>query len=295
MRSPGGASDAPPAPRDASEPREADAHVERSPALDADGHATESPPRKGKRRGKRGGVRAGAAPASAADVAETLDADAAALARACADDDRATEPETRESETGAATAKNPVSPVAPSGALSVAAGVEAREAGRSPATPALSLARRDRGHSVSPPTVPDATADAPTSGEGYETSEEVQKKNHRGSVEDASAEDSDVDVADEREETKKQTASAPAWIEPPTAPSFDAKGLPATIQSLDSDPRTSDVFDAPRARVDEDDDETSDATRKKKKKNRRRDLRRDGRDLPRGRFRVRTRARTNRI
>ena len=268
MRSPGGASDAPPAPRDASEPREADAHVERSPALDPDGHATDSPPRKGKRRGKRGGVRAGAAPASAADVAETLDADAAPLARACADDDRATEPETRESETGAATAKNPVSPVAPSGALSVAAGVEAREAGRSPATPALSLARRDRGHSVSPPTVPDATADAPTSGEGYETSEEVQKKNHRGSVEDASAEDSDVDVADEREETQKQTASAPAWIEPPTAPSFDAKSLPAEIQSLDmhSDPRTSDVFDAPRARVDEDDDETSDATRKKEKK-----------------------------
>ena len=178
MRSPGGASDAPPAPRDASEPREADAHVERSPALDADGHATESPPRKGKRRGKRGGVRAGAAPASAADVAETLDADAAPLARACADDDRATEPLTRESETGAATAKNAVSPVAPSGALSAAAGVEAREAGRSPATPALSLARRDRGHSVSPPTVPDATADAPTSGEGDETSEEVQKKNH---------------------------------------------------------------------------------------------------------------------
>jgi hypothetical protein len=175
---------------------------------------------------------------------------------------------TRESETGAATAKNAVSPVAPSGALSVAAGVEAREAGRSPATPALSLARRDRARAVSPPTVPDATADAPTSGEGYETSEEVQKKNHRRSVEDASAEDSDEDsVADEREETKKQTASAPAWIEPPTAPSFDAKGLPATIQSLDMHAIPGRATSSTRReRASTKTTTTSDATRKKKKK-----------------------------
>ena len=224
MRSPGGATDASPAPRDAFEP-DADARVERSPALDANGHAAGSPPRKGTRGRERCGVHAGAAPASAADVAETRAADAPPLGfRAGADDDRAAEPGTRESERRAATAKNPVPPGAPEDAASEPpAIVDAVERGRSPATPTISLARRDRARAVSPPTASDASAGAPTSGplgreEGSERSETAPTR-----------------------EAKKQTASAPAWIEPPTAPSFDA-GRRAV------ETRAADVVEAPAAR-----------------------------------------------
>ena len=242
MRSPGGATDAPPAPRDASEP---ETRGERSPALDACGHATESPARKGTRRGKR----CGAAPASAADVAETRGADAPPLgARAGADDDGATEPVKRESDTSAATAKNPVSPGAPTNAASEHTAVveEPPEDGRSPTTPTLCFARqRLRARAVSPPTASDASADAPTSGplehesrsntSGPEWSGEASAERRAGAAASrapsASSEAPGVANAENTERPTTQTASAPAWIEPPTAPSFDAGTRPLPLAS----------------------------------------------------------------
>ena len=238
MRSPGGATDAPPAPRDASEP---ETRGERSPALDACGHATESPAWKGTRRGKS----CGAAPASAADVAETRGADAPPLgARAGADDDGATEPVKRESDKSAATAKNPGSPGAPEKAASEPTAVVEvpTEHGRSPTTPTLSFARqRLRARAVSPPTASDASADAPTSGpleheshdaSGPEWSGEASAERRAGAAASrAPSASSDAPGAANAELPTTQTASAPAWIEPPTAPSFDAGTRPLTLAS----------------------------------------------------------------